>query len=42
VVVPPSDRSRWLTLGQLRELVQVPGALTIELRCALTALLPWL
>ena len=39
VALPASDDFRWATLGQLRQLITVPGALAIELRGALTILL---
>ena len=37
--IPLSPLYRWLTLRQIRELSATPGALTIELRCALSLLL---
>lgn len=42
VSLSDSDDHRWLTLGQIRQLICMPGVLAIELRGALAILLSWL
>ncbi len=40
--VPESDLYRWTTLSQLRELVKIPGILTIEMRGVMALLLAYI
>jgi len=42
IVIPESDYYRWTTLSQLRELVKIPGILSIEMRCAMSILLAYI
>ncbi len=42
VVLPASENYRWMTLGQIRQLIRIPGTLSIELRGALAILLSWI
>ncbi len=42
IVLPENDYYRWTTLSQLRELVKIPGILSIEMRCAMSILLAYI
>jgi dTDP-4-dehydro-6-deoxy-alpha-D-glucopyranose 2,3-dehydratase len=42
VALPESEYYRWVTLGQIKQLVRIPGILAIELRGALALLLSYL
>jgi oxidase EvaA len=42
VSLPESDFYRWLTLGQIRKMIEVPGAFSMELRGVLVLLFRWL
>lgn len=42
VILPESEDCRWMTLGQIRQLISVPGTITIEARGALAGLLHWI
>ncbi len=42
ISLPASDFYRWLTLGQIRKMIEVPGTFSMELRGVLVLLLRWL
>lgn len=42
VVIPESDYYRWITLNQVKNIIQVPGIFSIEFRGALTLLISYL
>jgi oxidase EvaA len=42
VQLPSSDDYRWMTLGQIRDLIRIPGIFSIEFRGVLALLLSYL
>jgi len=42
IVIPESDYYRWITLSQLRELVKLPGILSMEMRGVMSLLLAYI
>ena len=42
VTLPPSPSYRWVTLSQIRRMIQIPGLLGIELRDTLALLLAYI
>ena len=42
IAIPESDYYRWTTLSQLRELVKIPGILSMEMRGVMSLLLAYI